>query len=249
MQVSPHMRRGHERAFAAAAGAEAVIKAQVTATHLWLLNGRFKLTAAVRRRPLKRDLSPKRSPDILRRRSRPDAGRTPAIRSGALALPTHSEFSLLRFHRPKADDDCGCVEVGADQLRTRRRSTNGPLGSAATEGYDPLRLRTGACCAARWASRRSSRTWACRPGHRPRHQPVGRRCKPSPDTNSPVDCFLCLARGRATGPARPASGRSTGQQPSFKQPGDTSCGDRLRPKFWGVAKAPQTSGFTPGKLS
>jgi len=26
---------------------------------------------------------------------------------------------------------------------------------------------------------------------------------PSPDTNSPVDCS-CLARGRATGPARPA---------------------------------------------
>ena len=248
MQVSPHVRRGHGRAFSAAAGAEAVIKVQVTATHLGLLNGRFKLTAAVRRRPLKRDLSPKRSPGILRRRSRPDAGRTPAIRSGALALPTHSGFSLLRFHRPKADDDCGCVEVGADQSRTRRRSTNGPRGSAATERYGTRRLLTGACCAARWASRRSSRTWACRPGHRPRHQPVGRRCKPSPDTNSPVDC-LCLARGRATGPARPASGLSTSQQPSFKQPGDTSCGDRLRPEFWGVAKAPQTSGFTPGKLS
>jgi hypothetical protein len=28
---------------------------------------------------------------------------------------------------------------------------------------------------------------------------------PSPDTSSPVDC-LCLARGRATGPARPARG-------------------------------------------
>ena len=27
--------------------------------------------------------------------------------------------------------------------------------------------------------------------------------QPSPDTNSPVDC-LCLARGRASGPARPA---------------------------------------------
>ena len=31
---------------------------------------------------------------------------------------------------------------------------------------------------------------------------------PSPDTNSPVDC-LCLARGRATGPTRPARGRGT----------------------------------------
>jgi hypothetical protein len=32
-----------------------------------------------------------------------------------------------------------------------------------------------------------------------------RRCKPSPGTKNPVDC-LCLARSRATGPARPASG-------------------------------------------
>ena len=31
---------------------------------------------------------------------------------------------------------------------------------------------------------------------------------PSPDTNSPVDCS-CLARGRATGPTRPARGRGT----------------------------------------
>ena len=31
----------------------------------------------------------------------------------------------------------------------------------------------------------------------------------SPDTNSPVDC-LCLARGRATGPARPARGLGDG---------------------------------------
>ena len=39
---------------------------------------------------------------------------------------------------------------------------------------------------------------------------------PSPDTSSPVDC-LCLARGRATGPARPARG-----------PGD-GCVRRVRP--------------------
>jgi hypothetical protein len=32
---------------------------------------------------------------------------------------------------------------------------------------------------------------------------------PSPDTSSPVDC-LCLARGRATGPARPARGPGAG---------------------------------------
>ena len=32
--------------------------------------------------------------------------------------------------------------------------------------------------------------------------------QPSPDTNSPVDC-LCLARGLATGQARPARGRGT----------------------------------------
>ena len=32
---------------------------------------------------------------------------------------------------------------------------------------------------------------------------------PSPDTSSPVDC-LCLARGRATGPARPARGLGDG---------------------------------------
>jgi hypothetical protein len=32
--------------------------------------------------------------------------------------------------------------------------------------------------------------------------------RPSPDTDSPVDC-LCLARGRATGPARPAQVRGT----------------------------------------
>ena len=48
MQVSPHVRRGHERTFSAAAGAGAVIKAQVTATHLGLLNGRFKLVAGAR---------------------------------------------------------------------------------------------------------------------------------------------------------------------------------------------------------
>ena len=39
----------------------------------------------------------------------------------------------------------------------------------------------------------------------PGRQPAARRYKPSPDTNSPVDC-LCLARGRATGPTRPARG-------------------------------------------
>ncbi len=39
----------------------------------------------------------------------------------------------------------------------------------------------------------------------PRRQPAARRYKPSPGTNSPVDC-LCLARGRATGPTRPARG-------------------------------------------
>ena len=48
MQVSPHVRRGHGRAFSATAGAEAVIKAQVTATHLGLLNRRFKLVAVAR---------------------------------------------------------------------------------------------------------------------------------------------------------------------------------------------------------
>ncbi len=40
-----------------------------------------------------------------------------------------------------------------------------------------------------------------------------RRCgKPSLDTNSPVDC-LCLARGRACGPARPARPRCGLQRP------------------------------------
>ena len=46
---------------------------------------------------------------------------------------------------------------------------------------------------------------ACKAVHPPGCQPAARRYKPSPDTNSPVDC-LCLARGRATGPTRPARG-------------------------------------------
>ena len=54
-------------------------------------------------------------------------------------------------------------------------------------------------------SRRSSRTWGCRRVRRHAQLPEVKRCKPSPDTNSPVDC-LCLARSRATGPARPARG-------------------------------------------
>ena len=36
---------------------------------------------------------------------------------------------------------------------------------------------------------------------------------PSPDTNCPVDC-LCLARGLATGPARPARPRGRLQRPA-----------------------------------
>ena len=62
------------------------------------------------------------------------------------------------------------------------------------------------------------------------------------------------AAGPGTAPstspwAGAASGLSTSQQPSIQQPGNTSCGDRLRPGFWGVAKAAPTSGFTRGKLS
>ena len=52
-------------------------------------NDRSQSTAATRRRPLKHLRSPKQSPDILRRRSRSDAGRTPAVSSAELALPTH----------------------------------------------------------------------------------------------------------------------------------------------------------------
>ena len=48
MQVSPHVRRGHGRGLSATAGTETVIKAQVTATHLGLLNGRFTSELDVR---------------------------------------------------------------------------------------------------------------------------------------------------------------------------------------------------------
>jgi hypothetical protein len=46
---------------------------------------------------------------------------------------------------------------------------------------------------------------ACKAVHRLVRRRAARRCKPSPDTNSPVDC-LCLARDRATGPTGPARG-------------------------------------------
>ena len=62
-------------------------------------NDRFQSTAAIRRRPLKHHRSPKQSPDILRRRSRSDAGRTPAVRSAELPLPTHRQHSPRRIRR------------------------------------------------------------------------------------------------------------------------------------------------------
>ena len=50
---------------------------------------------------------------------------------------------------------------------------------------------------------------------------------PSPDTSSPVDC-LCLARGRATGPARPARGpgarRVRPVRPGCTEPGPGGAG-------------------------
>ena len=50
---------------------------------------------------------------------------------------------------------------------------------------------------------------------------------PSPDTSSPVDC-LCLARGRATGPARPARGPGAGRarrvRPGCTEPGPGGAG-------------------------
>ena len=50
---------------------------------------------------------------------------------------------------------------------------------------------------------------------------------PSPDTSSPVDC-LCLAMGRATGPARPARGPGAGRarrvRPGCTEPGPGGSG-------------------------
>ena len=56
---------------------------------------------------------------------------------------------------------------------------------------------------------------------------------PSPDTSSPVDC-LCLARGRATGPARPARGLGAGRvrrvRPGCTEPRSGGAGFRQLPK-------------------
>jgi hypothetical protein len=76
-------------------------------------------------------------------------------------------------------------------------------------------------------------TWVCRPGHSLGRQPVARRCKPSPDANSPVNCW-CLARGRATGPTRPASGLTIADSSPFRWPAEQGYGDRLRARVFGT---------------
>ena len=78
-----------------------------------------------------------------------------------------------------------------------------------------------------------------------------RRCgKPSPDSNSPVDC-LCLARSRATGPARPArpGGRlhrpepaSLLPKPRRRRPGGFGPALRRAPPCGRAAMRPAASG-------
>jgi hypothetical protein len=65
-------------------------------------NDRFQSTAAIGGRPLEGTNSPKQSLTVLRRWSTSDAGRTSAVRSAELVLPTQSRCMPIEVALPTA---------------------------------------------------------------------------------------------------------------------------------------------------
>ena len=68
-------------------------------------NDRYQSTAAIGRRQLKHDHSPKQSPAVSRHRLISGAGCTPAVRSAVLALPTRCRRSAHGDRRPQCSED------------------------------------------------------------------------------------------------------------------------------------------------